>query len=231
VRVISGSARGRRLLAPQDLRVRPTADRVKEALFSIIISREGSLAGKRVLDLCAGTGSLGIEALSRGAAEAVFVDNHRESGEIISRNIELAGFAGKGRVLVREVLSALRDLEKSAERFDLVLLDPPYRAGLAEKILAELAVSRLLTDGTLVVAEFASGEQLAPAFGILQECDRRKYGDTSVALFKTVPESSCPDPSPSIPDLLTRLPTDTWTSLTGGSGFSTGSSSPLPETP
>jgi 16S rRNA (guanine(966)-N(2))-methyltransferase RsmD len=194
VRVISGSARGRRLLAPQDLRVRPTADRVKEALFSIIISREGSLAGKRVLDLCAGAGSLGIEALSRGAAEAVFVDNHPESAEFISRNIELTGFIGKGRVLAREALSALRDLEKSAEQFDLVFLDPPYRVGLAEKILAELAVSRLLTDGALVVAEFASGEVLAPAFGILQECDRRKYGDTAVALFKTVPESSCPDP-------------------------------------
>jgi 16S rRNA (guanine(966)-N(2))-methyltransferase RsmD len=194
VRVISGSARGRRLLAPQDLRVRPTADRVKEALFSIIISRKGSLAGKRVLDLCAGAGSLGIEALSRGAAEVVFVDNHRESGEFISRNIESTGFSGKGRVLVRDALSALRDLEKRAERFDLVFLDPPYRAGLAEKILAELSVSRLLTDDALVVAEFASGELLAPAFGILQECDRRKYGDTSVALFKTVPESSCPDP-------------------------------------
>jgi 16S rRNA (guanine(966)-N(2))-methyltransferase RsmD len=194
VRVISGSARGRRLLAPQDLRVRPTADRVKEALFSIIISREGSLAGKRVLDLCAGTGSLGIEALSRGAAEVVFVDNHRESAEFITRNIELTGFAGKGRVLAREVLSALRDLEKSAERFDLVFLDPPYRAGLAEKILAGLADSRLLSDDALVVAEFASGELLAPAFGCLQECDRRKYGDTSVAFYTPVTEFSCPDP-------------------------------------
>ena len=186
MRVISGAARGRRLHVPQGLRVRPTADRVKEALFSIILSREGSLAGKRVLDLCAGTGGLGIEALSRGAAVAVFIDNHRESADLIARNIELSGFAGKGRVLVREVLSALPDLVASGESFDLVFLDPPYRAGLAEKILAGLAASRLLTAGALVVAEFASAEELATTFGVLQECDRRRYGDTSVAFFEPV---------------------------------------------
>ena len=184
MRIISGSARGRRLLAPRGLRVRPTADRVKEALFSIIISREGSLAGKRVLDLCAGTGGLGIEALSRGAAEAVFVDNHRESAELIARNIDLAGFTGKGRVLFREALNALRELEQRGESFDLVFLDPPYRVALAAEILEGLAVSRLLTADALVVAEFASGEELAATFGVLQECDRRRYGDTSIALFK-----------------------------------------------
>jgi len=189
VRIISGSARGRRLLAPRGMRVRPTADRVKEALFSSIISREGSLEGKRVLDLCAGTGGLGIEALSRGAAEAVFVDNHRESVELIARNIELAGFALKGRVLAKEAQAALRELEGRGERFQLVFLDPPYRQGLSAQLLEALAGSRLLDDTTLVVAEFASGEELAATFGVLRECGRRRYGDTSVAFFQTVPSS------------------------------------------
>jgi 16S rRNA (guanine(966)-N(2))-methyltransferase RsmD len=169
------------------MRVRPTADRVKEALFSIIRSREGNLEGMRVLDLCAGTGGLGIEALSRGAAEAVFVDNHRESADLITRNIELAGFSGKGKVLTKEALAALRELEGVGERFHLIFLDPPYRLGLVGKLLAALAGSQLLDDTALVVAEFASGEELATTFGILQECDRRRYGDTSVAFFQPVP--------------------------------------------
>lgn len=186
MRVISGSARGRRLQAPRGMRVRPTSDRVKEALFSIIVSREGSLEGKRVLDLCAGTGGLGIEALSRGACEALFVDNHRESVALITRNIELAGCAGKGRVLPREALAALKELEGHGERFQLVFLDPPYRQGLAAQLLKALADSRILDDTALVVAEFATGEDLPETFGALRECDRRRYGDTTIAFYKPV---------------------------------------------
>lgn len=184
MRVISGSAGGRRLQVPRGMRVRPTADRVKEALFSIIISLEGSLEGMRVLDLCAGTGGLGIEALSRGAAEAIFVDNHRDSVELISRNIMVAGCAGKGRVLAREALAALRELEGRGERFHLVFLDPPYRQGLAVQLLHALDGSRLLDDAALVVAEVATGEDLPATFGTLQEFDRRRYGDTTIVLFK-----------------------------------------------
>ena len=195
MRVISGSARGRRLLAPRGMRVRPTADRVKEALFSIIRSRKGSLEGMRVLDLCAGTGGLGIEALSQGAAGAVFVDNHRESADLIIRNIELAGLSGKGKVLAREALVALRELEGRGERFHLIFLDPPYRQGLTAKLLESLAASRLLDDTALVVAEFASGEEIASVFGVLRECDRRRYGDTSVAFFRPVSGSEFQVPS------------------------------------
>jgi len=166
------------------MRVRPTSDRVKESLFSIICSREGNLEGMRVLDLCAGTGALGIEALSRGAAEAVFVDNHRESAALISRNIKLSGFSGKGKVLTMEALAALRELEGRGELFHLVFLDPPYSLGLVEKLLAALAGSRLLADDALVVAEFATGEELAATHGVLQDCGRRRYGDTSVAFFE-----------------------------------------------
>ena len=184
MRVISGRARGLRLRAPQGTRLRPTADRVKEALFSIIISRGVSLEGIRILDLCAGTGGVGIEALSRGAGEAYFVDNHPESVACITRNIELAGFAGKGRVLAREALAVLRELEAHGEHFQLVFLDPPYRQGLTPRLLQALAGSRILDDTALVVAEFATGEELATTFDLLRECDRRRYGDTTVALFE-----------------------------------------------
>lgn len=166
------------------MRVRPTADRVKEALFSAIVSREGSLTGKRVLDLCAGTGSLGIEALSRGAGGATFVDNHRESAALIARNLELAGCGGKGRVLQREALTALRELAERGEGFDLVFLDPPYRQGLSAQLLDALAGSRLLGEGSLVIAEIATGEELPETFGPLRQCDRRRYGDTTVVLFE-----------------------------------------------
>jgi len=189
VRVIGGSARGRRLLAPRGMQVRPTADRVKEALFSIISSREGSLDGKRVLDLCAGSGGLGIEALSRGASEAVFVDNHRQSAALLYRNITLAGFGGQGRVIIRDACAALKDLEGRGERFHLIFLDPPYRLGLAEKLLGALAGSRLLAEAALVIAEFATGETLPDSIGALREVDRRAYGDTTIAFFEAVQSS------------------------------------------
>lgn len=184
MRVISGSARGRRLQTPPGMRVRPTADRVKEALFSMLVSRKGSFNGKKVLDLFAGVGSLGIEALSRGACNAVFVDNHRESAELIDRNIVSAGLSGKGRVTVRDAVSALHELERAGERFDIVFLDPPYGLGLVDTMLTALASSRVLTDDALVAAEFASTQVLPESFGVLQECGRRKYGNTCIALFE-----------------------------------------------
>ena len=186
MRVISGSARGRKLQSVTGEHLRPTGDRVKEALFSIIISREGTLAGKNVLDLCAGTGALGIEALSRGASQACFVDHNRESVDLISRNIKLTGFIEKGRVLAKEAHVALRELEERGERFQLVFLDPPYRKGITQQLLQVLSDSALLDDLALVVAEFATGEDIATTFGSLQECDRRRYGTASIAFYKPV---------------------------------------------
>jgi 16S rRNA (guanine966-N2)-methyltransferase len=179
VRVISGSARGRRLFSPTNARVRPTADRVKEALFSILNGLM-TFSGGRVLDIFAGTGSLGIEALSRGAVEAVFIDNHRESAALVRKNLALVDFESRSRVMVQEALLALEQLEKSGEPFDLVFLDPPYEQGLAEKVLQHLSGSPLLHDGSLVVAEISSREEMETAFGRLAVFDRRVYGDTAV---------------------------------------------------
>ena len=189
MRIISGSARGRRLFSPKDFRIRPTADRVKESLFNILSVLMGSFAECRVLDIFAGTGNLGIEALSRGAAQAVFIDSHRESAALVATNLRLLGFTDRSRVLESEALSALRSLEKREATFSLVFIDPPYRQGLAEKVLEYLAASALIDDDALVVAEISSGELLPTAFGALREFDRRVYGDTAIAFFRRTGDS------------------------------------------
>lgn len=183
MRIISGSARGRRLLTPRDERIRPTADRVKESLFSILTVQLGNFSGRRVLDVFAGTGNLGIEALSRDAAAAVFIDENREAAALVKKNLELTGFADRGRVLRQEALSALKSLEQGGGSFDLVFLDPPYRQGLSGRVLEFLASSALIDESSVVVAETAAKEELAGRFGRLQEFDRRVYGDTAIVFF------------------------------------------------
>jgi 16S rRNA (guanine(966)-N(2))-methyltransferase RsmD len=183
LRVISGAARGRKLLTPKGLRVRPTADRIKESLFNILTTLIGQFTGCRVLDIFAGTGNLGIEALSRGAALALFIDSHRESAHLVSKNLQLLGFTDRGRVVEKEAIAALRSLGMEEGPFHLVFLDPPYRQGLAEKVLEYLSTSRLIAEGSIVVAEFTPREELPTSFGPLHEFDRRIYGDTAIAFF------------------------------------------------
>jgi 16S rRNA (guanine(966)-N(2))-methyltransferase RsmD len=190
MRIISGTAGGRRLRTPKDRRIRPTSDRVKEALFNILAVLLGSFSGVRVLDVFAGTGNLGIEALSRGAAEALFIDDSRESALLVQENLDLTGLAGRGRVLQKEALVALKLLEKKGERFGLVFLDPPYREGLSTAVLAFLAGSGLIAAGSVVVAETDAREELAEAFGPLRRFDERRYGDTALAFFQCEPQTS-----------------------------------------
>ena len=183
MRVIAGDARGRKLAAPKNLRVRPTADRVKEALFSMLVSRLGEFDEMRVLDIFAGTGALGIEALSRGAGYAVFVDAHPESAELIRKNLETTGFAGKAKVVVQDATSALKRLTGGEAPFHLVFIDPPYHEGHTESTLESLASSPLIDQGTTIVAEFSSKERIPSRFGNLQETDRRVYGDTTLSFL------------------------------------------------
>lgn len=183
MRIVAGTARGRRLTAPRGNRVRPTADRVKEALFSILTAASGGPDGCRVLDLCAGTGNLGIEALSRGAAAAVFVDSSRDSAAVIRRNLELTGFTDRGTVLVQDALGALRTLESRGGTFDLVFLDPPYGQEILPPVLERLGSSPLLAPGAVVVAEHAAREGLAERYGTLERTGLRTYGDTTLAFY------------------------------------------------
>ncbi|MFC1512845.1 16S rRNA (guanine(966)-N(2))-methyltransferase RsmD [Thermodesulfobacteriota bacterium] len=185
MRIIAGTAKGRRLYTPakSSRRIRPTADRSREALFSIIGQE---VVGAAVLDLYAGTGALGLEALSRGAGSALFVDLHNEALGLIGKNIELCGFSERSRIIRRDVTKGLFFLEQTAPvtGFDLVFIDPPYGKELASKALADLASMTLLAKDGLVIAEEESGAEFAEAYQGLRLFDRRRYGDTGFWLFR-----------------------------------------------
>jgi len=183
MRVISGTARGRRLIPPKDRTVRPTSDRVKEALFSIIASQRGSLEGLSVLDLCAGTGSLGIEALSRGAGRALFVDAAKSSVSLIDRNLSATGFSERSRVVQADCTAILPALAAKGELFDIAFADPPYSMGIAEKILTQVASHKLLNADGLLIIETEDHEELPKICENLHQTDRRVYGDTAITIF------------------------------------------------
>jgi 16S rRNA (guanine966-N2)-methyltransferase len=183
MRVIGGTARGRRLLAPRGLDTRPTSDKVKEALFSILAGMIGPLDGNSVLDVFAGTGSLGIEAMSRGAAQAVFIDTGREAATVLAKNLEATGFSDRSMIMIQDFRAAVTRLERAGRNFQLVFLDPPYGKGLLEKSLEQLAASSMLDEDAVVVAELSTREEIGSSFGTLRQCDRRVYGDTALIFF------------------------------------------------
>lgn len=181
MRVIAGQAKGRRLRTPKGRDLRPTADRVKEALFNIL---PRDLSGRSVLDLFAGTGNLGLEALSRGAATAVMVDIARPATSVIEENVQALGFGAVARVVTAPVFKAVRSLARSGEKFDLILLDPPYERGLAGEALKEIAKEGLLEPDGIVVAEHSVRDKLDERYGALALTDRRRYGDTELSFFR-----------------------------------------------
>lgn len=156
MRVITGSARGRKLKELTGLDTRPTTDRVKEAIFSII---QFDLEGRRVLDLFAGTGQLGIEALSRGAAAAVFVEQRREAAALVRDNLELTGLAGSARVVGGD---AFAFLQSAKETFDIIFIDPPFAAKLWENALNAISGFDILSDHGIIVCESPAQQELPP---------------------------------------------------------------------
>jgi len=186
MRVISGIAKGIRLTAPEDRRVRPTSDRIKESLFSILHSICGDISGQNILDLFAGTGSLGIEALSRGANSAVFVDNHRTSVTLINANINKTGFSDRSEVILADSFQALSKLADKNSCFDLVFADPPYGKDIAQQLLENISTLGLLAEGALVIIETGGKEELPLNAGNLRQIDKRIYGDTSLTFFEFI---------------------------------------------
>jgi len=184
MRVIAGTARGVRLAAPAGMKTRPTADRVKEALFSIIVSR-CDLVGSRILDICAGTGSLGIEALSRGAASCCFVEQDRHVMELLQRNLAKAGLAGRGEYLALDAMKAVNLLSKQGKVFDIVFFDPPYQSNLYLLVPEALNALSLLSARGILIAECSSRSPLADTLGGFARIDRRVYGDTALEFFVT----------------------------------------------
>ena len=182
MRVVGGRLRGRNLAAPSSQAIRPTADRLRESLFNILVhAYDNPIEGARVLDLFAGTGALGIEAASRGAAFTLFVDNGAEARALLRNNVEALGLGGVTKVFRRDAtnLGPAHPLEP----FSLVFLDPPYGKGLAEKALASLRGGGWLTPGALLVVEEAKAAGFAAPDGF-EELERRAYDDTEFVLLK-----------------------------------------------
>lgn len=178
MRIVAGRFRGKHLVAPADDRIRPTKDRVREAIFDRLSSRIGpDFDGIRVLDLFAGTGAMGLEALSRGAASAVFVDTAPAARGVIRDNIESFKVAGIAKLLRRDA-TALGP-SGTFGRFDLVFLDPPYGRGLGEQALASARDGGWLAPDATLVLEEESGVTLSLPEGFLLD-DRRTYGATAV---------------------------------------------------
>jgi 16S rRNA (guanine(966)-N(2))-methyltransferase RsmD len=176
MRIISGSARGRKLKEPQGLDTRPTTDKVKESLFNII---QFELEGRRVLDLFAGTGQLGLEALSRGAERCTFVDQRREAAALVRENVKLCRFEDRARVAQEEALSFLSSCR---EKFDVVFLDPPYQSGLLEKSLETLTRFDILREYGIIVCESGT-EWTVPPLAPPYEAGREyRYGQIKLTV-------------------------------------------------
>ncbi|MCL2405632.1 MAG: 16S rRNA (guanine(966)-N(2))-methyltransferase RsmD [Defluviitaleaceae bacterium] len=176
MRIIAGSARRTPLTAPKGTDTRPTADRVKENLFNILMPY---IAGARFLDLFCGSGAIGIEALSRGAEEAVFVDTSRDAANTVSANLTRAKLTG--RVLTMCALAAIPMLAREDKVFDIIFMDPPYSQGLTTQTLDALLKSPLLSPTGLVVAEIGADEE-APELGLTLQ-DIRAYGSARLLFY------------------------------------------------
>lgn len=177
MRIISGKFRGKRLFSLEGERTRPTSDKVKESVFNIL-ANSGEVYG-RVLDLFAGTGALGLEALSRGASDAVFVDKNPDAVKIVKSNISLCKAAGK--VYNTDWQVAVRKLVGTT--FDLIFLDPPYALGAEAKILHEIEDKQLLADGGVIVIEHSTDNNFDYDKS-LYEADRREYRGTAVTFLR-----------------------------------------------
>jgi 16S rRNA (guanine966-N2)-methyltransferase len=184
MRIVAGKFRGKQLTPPKGLEIRPTSDRVREAVFSIIGSRLGpNLTGRRVLDLFAGTGAMGLEALSRGADHCIFVDTGVEARGLIRGHIETFGVGGQVKLLRRDATD-LGPTER-LKPADLVFIDPPYGQGLGEKAIASALKGGWIESGALIVLEEQKSAEITAPDGT-EIVDRRDYGDTAVTLLEAV---------------------------------------------
>ena len=181
MRVIGGEFKGRRLLVPRGGKIRPTSDRVREAIFDIL----GPVwTFQRALDLFAGTGSLGIEALSRGADSGLFIDNSRQSINLVKKNLKICGYEDSGSVIKRDLRTGLPQAHWIfREKIDLVFIDPPYGKGLISRMLEIINENDILSADSVIVAESSKEDILPAVSGSLRLIDTRIYGETKLDIF------------------------------------------------
>jgi len=181
MRIIGGDAKGKHVYSPKKNQLRPTSDRIKESLFNIL----HSLSGKSFLDLFAGSGNVGLEALSRGADKVVFVEKDAVMVNAIKKNLGELGFSDKCEVLAADVKKGIRQLQKNGENFDILFADPPYERGVIREIFQYLGQGNVISqDGVLIIQhskrEAVPGQQM-DNFVLT---DQRRYGDTFLSFFK-----------------------------------------------
>lgn len=181
MRVISGKVRGLKLNSPKNEDVRPTTDRVKESLFNII---NQYVIDSKVLDLFAGTGSLGIECLSRGAKECVFVDLSKESINIVKSNIKKARVENESIVINADFKEAINKLKGQNSRFDIIFMDPPYYKDLFIESLEKIDEADLLDEDGIIVIEHDSKDEFPENISRLEKTKSKKYGNTTLTFYK-----------------------------------------------
>lgn len=178
MRIIAGDFKGRRLLAPRDGRIRPTADKVKESIFSMIAAY---LEDAAVIDLFSGTGNLGLEALSRGAKRCFFGDKSRESLELTRKNITLCRQEGRTVTILGDYEYVLR---KVPEKADIIFLDPPYKQGLIQECLRHISRLSLLSGEGIIVAEHETDEPLEDRISGFIKIKEKTYGTTEISIYR-----------------------------------------------
>ena len=181
MRIIAGMARGRKLREPSGVAIRPTTDMVKESIFNIV---QFDVEGRAVLDLFAGTGQLGIEALSRGAVRVTFVDESLEALKLVKKNIELAGFSDNTDIVRSDALEFLN----RGTRYDLIFLDPPYNSGLLEKALKAINQFDILKDNGIIVCESKVGKVMPELSAPYEKRKEYRYGTVKITLYVRIAE-------------------------------------------
>jgi 16S rRNA (guanine(966)-N(2))-methyltransferase RsmD len=181
MRLLGGTAKGRKLVVVKSKGIRPTRNRVKESIFDMI---QGHVEGSIVLDLFAGTGNLGLEALSQGARKAIFVEKDGDCLRALMRNRDLCGFSDTTEILGLDAEVALKVLSRRGEKVDLVFIDPPYERGLTGKALRFIDAHDMVSQGAMIVVEHGSGESSSHPWKRLLLWKRKRYGDTTVSIFE-----------------------------------------------
>jgi 16S rRNA (guanine966-N2)-methyltransferase len=180
MRIIGGKAKGRRFVVPAGLRIRPTSDRIKESLFSIL----PDVHGGRFLDLFAGTGSVGMEALSRGAARAVFVEIEKLCIEAMKVHLARFGFSGQEECISTTAERAVQMLGVRGERFEVIFMDPPYDEGFVRRTLDDIGDNPILADNGIIAVQHSARETAEEETGRMKRIDERVYGDSVLSFWK-----------------------------------------------
>ena len=180
MRIISGTSKGRKLVTPRSQSLRPTSDRVKESIFNIL---QDDIVGKVVLDLFAGTGNLGIEALSRGAKKTIFVEKGRQALRLIQRNLTQFGLEERSEILPKDAIRAIGILKQRGESFDLILMDPPYEKGLIQRTLMKLNSYPIYHKDSILVIEHNRREPLSTVMDGWNLIRQRRIGDTVISFL------------------------------------------------